>query len=419
MNDNPRAALREQAEFAFQRGVQAADPKRATSAAIHAHFDPNQVAGDLYILAFGKAAVGMAQAALEALGPFEPRRVLAITNYENDTQRDGIEILAAAHPVPDAKGAEAALCAEDMLRDAKDGDVILALVSGGASALLPAPIDGVSLADKIKVNELLLGSGLDIGSMNIVRQSLSRTKGGGLLATAAPARVISFVLSDVLGDDMRLVGSGPTLSRAGTSDDAREVLQSAGVWKQCPSSVQDALLTPKPLEGQPEPEARLIGSNGMSLSAMAAALNADVSQSPLEGDVQKAAERVVGEALSLPAGKALAFGGETTVVLKGSGRGGRNQELALRVAQEAERQGMPGSWVFLSGGTDGRDGPTDAAGGVVDDQTLARLAEQGLSLSDFLDQNDSYKALEASGDLLITGATGTNVADLQIFLRAE
>lgn len=419
MNDNPRAALREQAEFAFQRGVQAADPKRATSAAIHAHFDPNQVAGDLYILAFGKAAVGMAQAALEALGPFEPRRVLAITNYENDTQCDGIEILAAAHPVPDAKGAEAALRAEDMLRDAKDGDVILALVSGGASALLPAPIDGVSLADKIKVNELLLGSGLDIGSMNIVRQSLSRTKGGGLLATAAPARVISFVLSDVLGDDMRLVGSGPTLSRAGTSDDAREILQSAGVWEQCPPSVQEALLTQKPLKDQPEPEAHLIGSNGLSLSAMAATLNADISPSPLEGDVQEAAERVVREALALPAGKVLAFGGETTVVLKGSGQGGRNQELALRVAQEAERRGMPGSWVFLSGGTDGRDGPTDAAGGVVDDQTLARLAEQGLSLSDFLDQNDSYKALEASGDLLITGATGTNVADLQIFLRAE
>ena len=418
MGETDRMSLRAQTVSAFQKGVAAADPGDATANALRQHFDPTQVTGDLYILAIGKAALGMAQAARATVSPAKIKHVLAVTNYENATECEGIEVLAAGHPVPDENGAKAALRVEDMLQQAKAGDVILALVSGGSSALLPSPIQGLTLADKIKVNEILLGSGLDIGSMNIIRQALSRTKGGKLLCKALPARIISFVLSDVLGDDMRLVGSGPTIGSAGGPDKARHILQSEGLWEGLPRAVQNALARAETLDDLSDAEAHLIGSNSLSLKNMAEALSARISAPALEGDVQTAAERVVKEALTLKPGEALAFGGETTVILKGSGLGGRNQELALRVAQEAERQKLPGTWVFLSGGTDGRDGPTDAAGGLVDDQTLARLAALGVSLSNHLDNNDSYAALKAAGDLLMTGATGTNVADLQIFLRA-
>ena len=418
MGETDRRSLRAQAVSAFEKGVAAADPRDATGKALGRFFDPAQVEGDLYILAIGKAALGMAQAAQDALSPAKIKHVLAVTNYENAIECEGIEVLAAGHPVPDENGAKAALRVEDMLQQAKSGDVILALVSGGSSALLPAPIQGLTLADKIKVNEILLGSGLDIGSMNIIRQALSRTKGGKLLSQALPAKMISFVLSDVLGDDMRLVGSGPTIGPVGGPEEARRILQIEGLWESLPSAVQDALTIAETGGDLPEPEAYLIGSDSLSLKTMAKAMSARISTPALEGDVQAAAERVVREALTLKPGEALAFGGETTVVLKGSGLGGRNQELALRVAQEAARQKLPGAWVFLSGGTDGRDGPTDAAGGLVDDQTLARLAALDVSLTDHLDNNDSYAALKAAGDLLMTGATGTNVADLQIFMRA-
>jgi hydroxypyruvate reductase len=289
------------------------------------------------------------------------------------------------------------------------------LISGGGSALLPAPALGLTLADKAEVNRLLLASGADITEMNLIRQQLSRLKGGGLLRAAAPARVTALILSDVAGDDLRVIASGPTVAPIGTAAEARAALVARGVWDRLPDAVRlhlERAPEPAPL---PEAENRLIGSNAISVAAMAeAAPGARVVEAPLVGDVADAAvgiwDTASGPGIWL-------FGGETTVVLRGEGLGGRNQELALRVALEAEARGVAGPWVFLSGGTDGRDGPTEAAGGIVDPGSLGRMRAAGVDPAEYLARNDSNAALAASGDLLVTGATGTNVADLQVLIR--
>ncbi len=389
----------------FQAGLVAADPARALVPLL-----PGLDGPDL-ILAVGKAARAMAEAALAALGPVE---TLVVTNDENARPLTGATVLAASHPVPDARGAAAAETILARLSHMQPGQHILALISGGGSALVPAPVAGVSLADKAAVNRLLLASGAEITRMNLVRQQLSRLKGGGLLRAAHPARVTALILSDVVGDDLRAIASGPTVAPLGTRAEARAILKDHAVWDALPPAVRTHLDAAEP-PPTPLPEARnlLIGSNALSVRAMAkAAPDATVAAEPLTGDVAEAAARVV----TSDPGITL-FGGETTVILKGKGRGGRNQELALRVALLADAQGWTGPWTFLSGGTDGRDGPTDAAGAIVDHASLARMRAAGIDPVARLLQNDSYPCLAASGDLLMTGGTGTNVADLQVLIR--
>lgn len=411
--------LRRMAHDAFLAGVAAADPSAAVQKALRDMPDLMSDAERMYLLSVGKAALGMAEAALSLMGQGSFTKAIAVTNYENERALDGVEVYAAAHPVPDAEGARAAEAVEAMLAATGPGDLVFCCISGGSSALLPAPVDDLELDDKIAVNALLLSSGLDIQEMNLVRQSLSRLKGGGVLRQAAPSRVVSFILSDVLGDDLRAIGSGPSVGPVGPISEARALMQSKGLWAALPAKVQEALERPDVPITDETPEAYLVGSNALSLAEMAKTASATISRPDLIGDVQAAAERVVGEAMAAGPEARLAFGGETTVTLKGSGRGGRNQELALRVAREADRVGLEGPWCFLSGGTDGRDGPTDAAGGIVDHTTLARLTAAGVDTESLLANNDSYAILEASGDLLMTGATGTNVADLQLFIRAS
>ncbi len=389
----------------FQAGLAAADPARAVAEALATVPHPD------LILAIGKAARTMAEAALAGLGPTE---TLVVTNDENARPLAGATVLAASHPVPDARGAAAADLILDRLAQMQPGQHILALISGGGSALLPAPVAGVSLADKAAVNRLLLGSGAEIGQMNLVRQQLSRLKGGGLVRAAAPAHVTALILSDVIGDDLRAIASGPTVAPLGTRAEAVAILKAHHVWEALPPSVRAHLAAPE-TAAPPMPAATntLIGSNRKSVLAMAAAApTAHVPDDALVGDVANAARRVAatGPGITL-------FGGETTVILKGSGLGGRNQELALRVALLAEAQGWPAPWVFLSGGTDGRDGPTEAAGAVVDHGSLARMRAKGIDPVARLSQNDSNPCLAASDDLLMTGGTGTNVADLQVLIR--
>lgn len=402
-------SLRAQALTIFRAGVAAADPAAAVTRAL-VGLPPAQ--GRRVILAVGKAARRMAEAALDALGPTE---TLVVTNYENASDLAGAVVMASGHPVPDENGAAAAEAVITRLSGLGPDDEVLALISGGGSALLPAPVPGVTLAEKAEVNRLLLGSGADITEMNLVRQNLSRLKGGGLLRQAAPARVRALILSDVVGDDLRVIASGPTVAPLGGRAEARAVLEARGLWGRVPASVRAHLEANEAQAALPEAENRLIGSNTLSVEAMAdAAPGARVAAVPLEGDVGDAA-RVVLDTVTGPG--VWLFGGETTVVLRGDGRGGRNQELALRVALEAEARGITGDWVFLSGGTDGRDGPTDAAGGIVDQGTLGRMRAAGVDAVEMLARNDSYPTLAASGDLLMTGATGTNVADLQVFIR--
>jgi glycerate 2-kinase len=409
------ADLRQQAQEIFAAGVAAADPFAAATAALADK--PLDPARPVLILAVGKAAGRMASAALQVAREVGATvRAIVVTNYENAAPLEGATVMAAGHPVPDEAGARAAEAVIAALESAPAGSQILALISGGGSALLPAPVAGVSLEEKAEVSRMLLGSGADITTMNLVRQQLSRLKGGGLLRLAAPAKVRALILSDVVGDDLSAIASGPTAPPLGTAQDARAALEGLGLWDSVPASVRAHLqgaADPGPLPGA---DNQLVGSNGQSLAAMAAvAHGARVLPDPVTGDVAEAARLIcdaAGPGITL-------WGGETTVVIRGDGKGGRNQELALRIALEAEARGWPQGWVCLQGGTDGRDGPTDAAGGLVDAATLARLHAAGIDPHEALARNDSYSALRASGDLLMTGATGTNVADLGVLIRPQ
>lgn len=389
----------------FDIGVAAADPFAATQIALNGlHMD------DPLILAIGKAAIRMAEA---AIGHYARPDTIIVTNPENARDMPQAVVFKASHPVPDEIGLQAAEAIIAKL--ANNTRPVLALVSGGGSALLPAPVAGITLAEKARVNELLLGCGADIMQTNIVRQQLSRLKGGGLTRHAAPQPVTALILSDVIGDDLRVIASGPTVTGIGTPAKACETLEALGIWNDCPASVQAHLKANHPGVKTPAAHNILIGSNTKSLEAMhAAAAAAKIGNAHLVGDVVEAA-RIVAQHYHDGPGTTL-FGGETTVQIKGTGTGGRNQELALRVALIAEAEGWQ-NWIYLQGGTDGRDGPTDAAGGLVDATTLPKLRAAGHDPSALLANNDSYAALKAGGGLLITGSTGTNVADLGILIR--
>lgn len=394
---NPRELARQ----LFQAGVAAADPFAAVERQI------GKVEKPALIVAVGKAAIRMAQA---AMARFPSTSTLIVTNYENANDLEGARVFPAGHPVPDENGAKAGQAVAKALTDANGP--VLALISGGGSALLPAPVEGITLDEKAQVNKALLGAGLDIVQMNLVRQQLSQLKGGGFLRLAAPHRVTALILSDVIGDDLSAIASGPTTSPLGTKSEARAILQDAQVWDGLPESVKMHLSTEGAEPTLPEATNILVGSNGQSVDAMAAVTASNVIATPIEGDVGAAAKAIC-DACDLGV---TVWGGETTVVLKGTGKGGRNQELAIRVALEAEQRGWT-NWTCLQGGSDGRDGPTDAAGGLVDYQTLARIKAADGDLTALLENNDSYAALALADDLLITGATGTNVADLGVMIR--
>lgn len=412
----PEAAL---AGTLFAAGVAAADPGRAVRAALA---DAPPPAGRRVIVAIGKAACAMAAAARTALGPVE---TLIVTTDGAARAVPGAEVLRAGHPVPDARGLAAAEAVAARVAALGAGDELIALISGGGSALLPAPLPGITISDKAAVSRLLLASGADIRAMNLVRQQLSTLKGGGLARLAAPARVRALVLSDVVGDDLSVIASGPTMPPIGTRSEACALIERLGLLGQVPASVRAALDAPEaPAAPLHDVETRLVGSNTLSLAAMAGAVAAGAgpvhrAPRPLEGDVAEAAAQILREGAGQGAGVWL-WGGETTVRIEGpAGQGGRNQELALRVALGAAAAGWAGPWAFLSGGSDGRDGPTEAAGGLVGPGTIARIVAAGLDPAAHLARHDSLPALRAGGALLVTGETGTNVADFQILVRGR
>lgn len=443
--------LRGDAEALFRAGVAAADPALAVSR--HLSFENGRLSikesagktrrGDwpvVHVIAFGKAAPAMARAVASVI-PSPPLKVpgIAVTNYENAGDVPGFTVMGAGHPLPDSNGFTAAVAVARAAEAAKEGELVLVLISGGGSALLPYPAPGISLEDKIATTNLLLASGADIGEINTVRKHLSLLKGGGLASFVYPADLHALILSDVLGDDLSTIASGPTVPDPTTFADAQAALARRSVWAKTPDSVQRRLAegiagevpeTPKP--GDPVFEragATLVGSNAVSLKSVAAAAEEKgyrvvIYDDHLTGEARQAAERLAAAATTaarhgggLPA--AVLAGGETTVTLKGPGRGGRNQEMALAFAVAAEKRGLSGRWVFLSGGTDGRDGPTEAAGGLIDPGSVDRMESAGGDPAALLDANDSNRALKLSGDLLVTGATGTNVADLQVLLISE
>lgn len=406
---------------AFRAAVRRADPALAMRDNLAAHPLPRPAQGGrTIVLALGKAAPAMMRAVLPSVTG--PRTLLCVTHRENDDQVPEAEMFRAGHPVPDRVGADGARRMIEILENADAEDVVIALISGGGSALLPAPPPGVGFEDKQALNAALLKSGLDIKSVNLVRQQVSLLKGGGMARLAAPAATAAYILSDVIGDDLRAIASGPTVAPIGTADEARQLLHDAGFFAQLPDSVQRHLRKGGAPASAAQADNHLIGGNRESVEAAAEGLRAErdvtVIEAPLVGDVGAAAATVFQALLEAGPGgpRAILWGGETTVQVHGGGLGGRNQELALRVAALADAQPVAQPWTLLSAGTDGRDGPTEAAGAITDGQTLARIRAAGGDPAACLDRNDSNAALRLSGDLLMTGATGTNVADIQILL---
>ena len=393
----------------FSAAVDSADPAKTVARHL-----PDPPRGRVVVVGAGKSAAAMARAVEEAWPGVDLSGVV-VTRYGHAVPTRRIEVIEAAHPVPDRNGAQAARRILDAVGGLGPEDLVLALISGGGSALLPAPVAGVSLEDKAEASRVMLGAGLDITAMNSVRQHLSRIKGGGLLRAAAPARVVGLILSDVIGDDLRVIASGPTVAPIAPRDEVRVMLKGRNLWERMPDAVRAALERAEEAAALPEAENRLIGANAMSVAAMVQASGGEVWDGALCGDVAEAADGLVARMRAAGPGRVLAFcGGETTVTLRGNGAGGRNQELALRVA--AGMAGVKRPWVCLSGGTDGRDGPTEAAGGITDGGTLARITAAGGDWRALLDNNDSNRALALAGDLLITGGTGTNVADVQVIV---
>ena len=415
MTLDPTNALRS----AFQAAIDQADPKAAV--ARHMTAVSHNANGRVIVIAAGKAAPGMLRGAMAQLG--QNIEAICVTHKENQDRIENIPFFNSGHPIPDDVGLKATQMIAEILARTTADDHVIALISGGASALLPAPAQGISLADKQALNAALLASGLDIVEMNMIRQQVSTLKGGGLLRQAAPAHVSAYILSDVVGDDLRAIASGPTVAPLGTKTSARERLQQVGAWDTLPASITVHMQGPDVNDDLPKATNTLVGSNRQSVEAAAAHLRPDFNviaiDDPLVGDVDTAAQTIItalDNQLPVSAPTAIVWGGETTVQLQGDGRGGRNQEMALLVAQHLNDCNPTQGIHFLSGGTDGRDGPTDAAGAIVDAGTWARITDAGLDPAALLANNDSYAALQASGDLLITGATGTNVADIQILM---
>jgi hydroxypyruvate reductase len=370
----------------------------------------------------------MAAAAERALGDRIAGGLVVVKDgYTVPTRR--VILREAGHPVPDARGQAAAEEIVARVRTAGAEDLVLFLVSGGGSALTPAPVAPITLAEKQETTRLLLGAGATINELNAVRKHLSLVKGGQLARAAAPARVVSLILSDVIGDPLDVIASGPTAPDPTTFADAVAVLERRGVMARVPASVRSRLEagvrgrieeTPKP--GDPvfaRVTNTVIGNNALVVEGAAAearrlGYHVLVLTRSLEGEARDVARDLVARARALPPRTALIAGGETTVTVRGRGRGGRCQELALAAALEVRPED---AIAVLAAGTDGTDGPTDAAGGFADAGTCDRGERVGRPARAALDDNDAYAFLSAAGDLVVSGPTNTNLLDVYIVLR--
>ena len=384
----------------------------------------------------GKAAASMARAAEEILGSRISKGIIT-TKYGHTLPLKYTEAIEAGHPLPDQNGLKGSEKICSMLRDSGPGDLVIFLLSGGGSALLPLPAQGVSLAEKQEVTQLLLDCGADIGEINAVRKHISRIKGGLLARLAYPSTVLSFILSDVVGDALDVIGSGPTVPDRSTFEQAWEILEKYDLVREIAPSIKKHLLEgrEKKVEETPKPGDKafekvfniLIGSNRLALEAAekeaaSRGFNTLILSSSIVGETREAARfhaavarEVISSGHPVPKPACIISGGETTVTIRGHGHGGRNQEFALAAALDLS--GLE-KVVLLSGGTDGTDGPTDAAGAIVDHTTVRRAWEMGLDLKAHLENNNAYPFFEKLGDLLITGPTYTNVMDVRIILVA-
>jgi hydroxypyruvate reductase len=415
---DPRAFL----TSLFDAAVKAADPLTG----IQAHLPPRPK-GRTIVVGAGKGSAQMA-AAFETCwdGPIEG---LVVTRYGFSAPCKRIEIIEAAHPVPDEVGLVASKRLLKLVEGLTADDLVIALISGGGSALLPLPAGALGLADEIAVNKALLASGAPISAMNVIRKHLSKIKGGRLAAAAYPAKVVSLVVSDIPGDDPALVASGPTVPGAGTRAEALDLIR---LYKlDLPPAVMTHIATadadaPFPDDARfARNEMHVIASAGVSLEAAAASarmagIEAAILSDAIEGEAREAAHvhaaiarEILNRNRPFPKPIVLLSGGETTVTLIGKGKGGRNSEFLLSLAIDID--GANGIHA-MAADTDGIDGSEDNAGAFADGGTVARLRKAGLVPAEILRNNDAWSAFNAIGDLFVPGPTGTNVNDLRAIL---
>ena len=438
-------SLRADAREIFAAGVKSADPFAAVTRIVQLQNDRLRVGErsydlsairNIFIAGCGKGAAPMALALQTLLGE-EICGGVIVVKYGHQLQLENIEVMEAGHPIPDKASLRAAREVMGLAARCVQGDTIFFVVTGGGSALLSCPAEGLSLEDKQRTTEALLKSGATIAEVNAVRKHISRIKGGRLAQLAAPARVVSLILSDVVDDTLDAIASGPTVPDSSTYADCAEIMQRYDLRHRVPAAVVKFLdhgakgevaETPKASDSIFENVQNIIvGSNRLALTAArqraeALGYHAWVVSDSMQGESRAVARSYcvlvkeimrTNKPISRPA--CLLSGGETTVTVRGDGLGGRNQEFALAAAIESD--GLDGV-VILSGGTDGTDGPTAAAGGIIDGSTVQRGIARNLDPQTFLDRNDSYHFLLATDDLLLTGPTWTNVMDLQITLIA-
>ncbi len=414
----------------------------------------------VYVIAFGKAAVGMGTALAEILGDRLTEGVI-VSPGPPSGRRGRLDFLEASHPLPDKRSVDAALRAMEVAEKATDRDLVLVAISGGGSSLLCLPAEGILLDDKKAVIDGLMRAGADIRELNVVRKHLSGIKGGRLAKAAHPATVVTLVISDVIGDDLESIASGPTHWDSSTFADAVDILKRRGVWRRAPAAVKAHL--EKGVAGEVSETLRkddpafakagafIVGNNlaalrGARREAERLGYETYIVSAEDQGEARRAARDNVAflstlacSMSSAPKPTCLLAGGELTVTVKGRGIGGRNTEYVLASLLEIRESGVeeafcgtchiPGmtvgseeergvDWVILSVGTDGIDGPTDAAGAWIDAATFKKVHDLGLAPARALDENDSYTFFRRTGNLIVTGPTGTNVMDVRVMLIA-
>ena len=443
MKSSDTEDMRRHAETIFSAGVRAVAPQAAIEK--HCRFDDNILhVGDreyqldryahIYVIGCGKAAASMAAVMENMLGDRITAGIVTV-KYKHTADLNRVQIVEAGHPIPDDNGCQGAESIVNLSRSADNHDLVICLISGGGSALLPLPAAGLTLADKQGTIKALLHCGATIHEINAIRKHTSAVKGGLLAREVFPAELLTLILSDVVGDDLDAIASGPCVPDASTYRDCLNIVAKYGIEKVLPPRVRKHLqqgsdgLRPE----TPDPADRIferaysmiVGSNSEALEAARNAAaqmgyNPLILSSMIEGDTGQVAgmhgaiaREILKTGHPTPAPACILSGGETTVVLTGDGLGGRNQQFALAAALDIAGHDRI---VILSGGTDGTDGPTDAAGAYVDGSTLHRAVNLGMDPSKYLADNDAYHFFKRLDDLLITGPTGTNVMDLRVML---